>query len=265
MFSIGCSGGIKIASFWHNVFYEVGVMNRKSLAAVSSAAIIAALVSATPAAAVVVYSQNFDSALGAEWTGATTLATTTGFPAPFSGSMLWNQTVGPVVKSTLTLTGLASHTTVDINFLLGFIDSWDSTDGVGGVTPDYFFLDVDGVNILAATAANTSGSINYSAGTPLTVGCPNFYNNVYCDKAFDVGSDPALTIAHTGSTLKLDFYAGGAGWQGGSDESWSIDNLSIDISTRSVGAVPEPATLLLFGSGLLGFSAFRRRKTKSKV
>ena len=47
------------------------------------------------------------------------------------------------------------------------------------------------------------------------------------------------------SSLTVDFFASGSGWQGGSDEWWGIDNVSVTLD--SVEAVPEPSTLILVG------------------
>src|SRR5689334_17970277 len=48
----------------------------------------------------------------------------------FSGSFLWNQTGGPSngtpgLASVLTLTDLPPHHSIDLNFLLAIIDTWD--------------------------------------------------------------------------------------------------------------------------------------------
>jgi len=50
-----------------------------------------------------------------------------------------------------------------------------------------------------------------------------------------MGNDPTFqNINHTSSSVTIDFYASGNGWQGGNDESWAIDNVQVCINA------PEP-------------------------
>jgi hypothetical protein len=48
---------------------------------------------------------------------------------------------------------------------------------------------------------------------------------------------------------------GASGLQGIGDESWGLDNVQVQVS-----AVPVPAAVWLFGSGLIGLAAVARRK-----
>ena len=58
--------------------------------------------------------------------------------------------------------------------------------------------------------------------------------------------------------------ASGSGWQGGTDESWAIDNLAIIANADGQEpGIPEPATLTFFGVGLLGLGYVRRRRRKT--
>jgi hypothetical protein len=129
------------------------------------------LLTAAPADASQIYFNDFDSAatvaggIGATLSGITTPATDGGFSGigTGSGNVLWNTSGGnPAGATTLTLTGLPSISTVDINFLLYAIDSWDSTNG--SPAPDYFRVYADGNLILSATFANASGNVNDGAG-----------------------------------------------------------------------------------------------------
>jgi hypothetical protein len=74
-----------------------------------------------------------------------------------------------------------------------------------------------------------------------------FYN----DTVVDLATDPSLIFPHTGSTLSVKWIATGAGWQGGSDEAYAIDNVWVELEGV---AIPEPATwtlLVLSAAGLL--------------
>jgi hypothetical protein len=43
----------------------------------------------------------------------------------------------------------------------------------------------------------------------------NYAGGVFTDTAYDMGIDPSFqTIAHSGSTLTISFWADGPGWQG---------------------------------------------------
>src|SRR3989475_639253 len=49
-----------------------------------------------------------------------------------------------------------------------------------------------------------------------------------------MGLDPRFTaIPHTSSTLTIDWFAGDAGWQGGNDESWALDNVAVVLDSQT--------------------------------
>jgi len=51
--------------------------------------------------------------------------------------------------------------------------------------------------------------------------------------------EPAFAnIGHTSGTLVISWFADGAGWQGGNDESWAIDNVQIELVTEPVTVAP---------------------------
>jgi len=201
----------------------------------------------------------------------------------FSGNFLRNDSGGwgatptsPVVPQThtvLTLTGLPTHTSVSLGFLLAVIDSWDgtSTESFQGFPygPDYFNVRVD--NVLKFSQPIT----NYAAAQvpPLPENVTlldwptNLGFNIWDDSAYDMGLDPVIqNIPHTADTLTVEWFASGAGWQGDNltfggtqDESWAIDNLRVDLN--GVPA-PLPPTASLLGSGLLGLGLLGFRKMR---
>lgn len=211
---------------------------------------------AVAAQAGTVYSNDFDSTLGAEWSGITTTGSVQGFSSlgGFSGSMLLNSSTGnPATASVLTLTGLESHSTVSLSFLLAVIDSWDGTNG--SPAPDSFEVAIgDGVTsttVFSHTFLH-SGSMfaPYVQSYPgAALGSGSFgFNTAWTDTGYDLGAAVAglQGLSHTSSTLVISFRATGAGWQGGTDESWGIENLQV-----STNAVPLPSAAWM-GLGLLG-------------
>ena len=190
----------------------------------------------------------------------------------FGGNFLRNITGGiPSVGTagavtTLELSNLPPHTSISLDFLLATIDSWDGIDGLAGATGDYFNVHVDGTEVFEATFAQLSGNAAnaYQApsGGELSVGIDLFGIAFINDGAYDMGLEPALSnIPHTSSTLVIDFFADGPGWQGerafasqGLDESWAIENLRVTV-------VPEPASLqlILIAVGALVTRFYRSR------
>ena len=247
---------------------------------------------ATQALAGTVYTQDFESALGSEWSGVTTLESVQGLSGlgggasgnTFAGSLLYNPTGGVAGNNsagangqatTLTLQGLPSHSTLSISFLLAVIDSWDGANGAPA--PDYFTIRVDGVLVFQQTFAIQSGSPGLLQSTPgdhqiAGTGTGNLGFYVYSDMAFDLAG--ALTqgdlglgfglgaIPHTASTAVIEFRAEGGGWQGnyggtGFDEAWGMDELVIGVDGGPVIPLPHAGGMAMAGLGLL---AMRRRR-----
>lgn len=234
--------------------------------------IAAAALTSAPVAAAPLYSNDFDGNVtvgsGVVVTpltnGVTETATTGAWNGNgWSGNIFVNRSTGnPAASSVLTLSNLAPHSTVSIAFLLGFMESWDSSDG-GCCSPDFLRVIVDGNPILVdLTTNNTLGSVEaYGGGTELFDSVQlNNENFGFSDTLVDMSTAGALTFAHSGSTLTLEIQAYGAGWQGGGDEAWAIDKLALTYDARARG-VPEPAAwaMMIAGFGLAGAAARRRR------
>ncbi len=93
----------------------------------------------------------------------------------------------------------------------------------------------------------------------LEIGGPtNLGFGSWVDRAFDLRADSRLTnISHTNSTLTINFFANGGGWQGDSDELWGMENLQVGLNR-----VPEPAGILLLATGVAGIAGIRKKIKK---
>lgn len=214
------------------------------------------LASTSMAQVVEVFNTDFESGLLPEISGVASLEGVQGFAGlghagnTFGGVFLRNTAVNSA--TVVTLTDLPTHESISIAFLLAALDSWDSTNG--SVSPDYFNVRVDGVLIFQTTFAHASGNINYNPPDGGVIAPKASYGfGGYVDSGYDMSYEPSLQlIPHTAGTVVIEFIANGAGYQGGSDESFAIDNLSVSVTVPSAGVLP-----VLAGAGLIGL---RRRR-----
>lgn len=173
----------------------------------------------------------------------------------WSGNIATREDTDPVY---LSLSNLPAHTAVSVDFLLGFLNSWDSTNG--NPSPDYLNISIDGVLVKSLTTAIASGSINdYGGGTLLVDNGQIDSSQFYSDDLVDMATAGFLTFAHTASTLQIMWQASGNGYQIYPDEFWGIDSIVVRLTTPD-GELPEPGSLALAGLGLAGLMALRRRK-----
>ena len=171
--------------------------------------------------------------------GVTSLESVQGYDAyGFEGDFLRNDTGGyasgdmgvPGSPTTLTLTGLPPHTSIDINFLLAVIDSWDGDGPEGCCHPDILTITMDGDVIFSESLGSINPSFLPPPDAVLTEYSQLGFKFDFADSAYDMGLYPAFEgIPHSASTLTIEWFASGDGWQGGYDESWAIDNLEIVI------------------------------------
>jgi hypothetical protein len=162
-----------------------------------------------------------------------------------SGNILHNATGNnftntPSVKTTLILNGLEPHTGIKLRFIAGIVDTWDG-DG------DFFNVDVDNVSVFRESFRNPVTPDHPQSYIPppgvLVASDENMFFESSLDALYDLGADAARfgNIPHTGSTLRLDFYADGWNWNRPANESWAMDNLSVTL----VNFTPEPTAAML--------------------
>jgi len=158
--------------------------------------------------------------------------------------------------TTFVANGLGAHTTLHLSFDLAFIDSWDGFLAPGNCcSPDVLNVNIDGVAPQAYTWNGGNGASPPVFGPGTVVGTGSYgFNGSWTDAVVHYD----FLFAHSASTWTMGINFGGAGFQGGDDESWGIDNFHLAAVT---GGVPEPATwaMMIAGFGLAG-AALRRRR-----
>jgi len=168
----------------------------------------------------------------------------------FGGSFL-RHTAIRIPPTTLTLRNLPPHKSIDVDFLLALIDSWDGTE--------LFQVSVDGVQLFSHwfQLATGDGSSDVappggllSSGGELGFSAGPYHSR---DRAYDMGVEPVFhAIPHTADsvviTWRLGAISGAAAneWQGGNDESWAIDGITVRVNEASlaVGDTPHSGLIL---------------------
>lgn len=221
------------------------------------------------AQAAVIFSENFnDGTVDAAITGSATLAVDTApSGAQFLGLNDGTNNTDPSNRGlsnntvTLSLSGLATHSTATLNFSLYVINSMDGSEPFG-------VSELTAGALLAATCSNVFGVHQCSVTTPTAV-------TLSPDAVSTLGFSPlntgvtapdsiynfSLTFAHSDSSLTAAFIY--SGLQGLADESWGLDNISVEINGTPPTGAPEPGSLALLGCGLAGLWIARRRARRS--
>lgn len=212
---------------------------------------------ATP---LIVFNNNFNGALPSEISGVGFLASVEGYAGvgAFSGNYLRNSS-GAGSAIVLSLSGLPAHDSVDLDFLLAVIDSWDGDSG-GCCNPDHFNVRVDGTTVLTAGYTIFGGNAESPAGSLLIDSSHRAVNASWNDEAYDMSSVAALALAHSASTLTVEFFPDGAGWQAGDDESFAIENLTVTINATGPSVPDGGSTAGLLALGVAALAAFNRKR-----
>lgn len=221
----------------------------------------AVVVSTAPATrAATFFFEDFETGVPSEIGGAGFSSGSFGSPALGLGNSFFRNTTS--APTTLSLSGLPAHTSIDLNFTFAAIDSWDGS--YAQASPDFFNVNVDGTNVFSETFDNfeeSDQSYVPPAGTQLTPRpfADLGFNSRFGDSVYNI----ALTdIPQTASTLTIDWFASGAGFQGGLDESFAIDNIEV-VLNDDPAAVPEPS--LMLGSLVLGAGSVMRRLKQKRA
>lgn len=214
-------------------------------------------------AASVFFADFEDGNLPTEFTGTGSVVSSEGYGDEnlgFGEQFLRNDSGGrPAPASVLTLNNLPTHTHLDLGFLLATIDSWDGESISNG--PDLFNVEVDDTSIFSEpfdTFRDTEPDLVLRDNGDGNVG----FNGQWNDSAYDFTStsDPATMfqqIPHTADSVTIEFFSSGAGWQGGSDESFAIDNVSVEVT-----GIPSP---LAGSAGLLLCSLLALRRSNRQT
>ncbi|MEI8213743.1 MAG: hypothetical protein WCI02_16465 [Planctomycetota bacterium] len=231
-------------------------------------------------AGMIVFQSDFESGMPSQITGNATIVSVEGYQGignagnVFSGNLMVNKERGFAASTTtLILSNLPTHSSIQIGFLLAIINSWD-----GSSENDRFEVLLDGQTLFSETFDNYfTNDQTYvpSASVQLTdrIDQPP-YDKTFSDLGFtldagDAGYDmyyePSLqSIAHSASTATIVWRATlSGGFIPPNDEFWGIDNLTITLDgTQAV--VPEPSTAIIAGMfGLVGgFRQLRRSYRK---
>jgi hypothetical protein len=209
------------------------------------------------ASAVTVYSNNFEGGSTAGFSAGTIQLVPNS-----STSILGAFSQG--ASTTLTLTGLAAHSNVTLNFTLDVVGSMDG-DGENGGGPDNFVVTATPGTIFNQNFANFAGgnTQNYptepSAATTGAAGVNTLGYSGFPDSGNGVQDSiysVSLSFADTSSSLSITF--AGDTSEPTSNEFYGLDN--VVVTTDASAGIPEPASLALLWAGIAGLGFVRRRK-----
>jgi PEP-CTERM motif-containing protein len=155
--------------------------------------------------------------------------------------------------STLTLNGLPAHSLLSLEFDLYLFSTWDGENLTWG--PDYISLSGDVTFSETFTNHQPEGQ-SYPGSPDETYGAAGAYQTQVYRGLDPTGFGDEFLVSHNAGIFTVTF--GGPTTQ--SDEWWGIDNVRVSVDANPI---PEPATMLLLGSGLLGLAGLGKRRRSS--
>ncbi len=172
-----------------------------------------------PLSEVSVYSNDMQSAVGAEWSSASMCI------SPLGDRQMLGEFGNELV--TLSLPAVPPHQMVTVTFDLIVMNGWDG-EGPMGPSTFGFFDEAEG-SLLLTTFSNTTSSQSYpgpypSNNAPMSGSAEN--NTMYYpfgDSVYHLG----FSYPHSDSDLMLHFYA--QGLSGLMGEAWAIDNVNVVV------------------------------------
>jgi hypothetical protein len=159
--------------------------------------------------------------------------------------------IGPVgdgvVQVTVTLAAGVKFVKTGFDGSFGFnLDGISTIGSISGLTPGFSLLSL------------TAGSSKYD-------GFGKFEYSIVCDACGSGGSNPQpgpLTFTLSATGLTEASFAELSTGRGGTHAYFVADILGTNGKTGPVGAVPEPGTLVLAGTALVGLGAWARRRMR---
>ena len=208
-----------------------------------------------------------NSGINASWSGVTGVTGDDGYSAVintsgfssygFGSQFLYNSTGGnyggDAHRFVLNLNNLPEYQSVSVQFDVAFIDTWDGSYSSCG--PDYFNCAINGDMQFRQTVTNFNHypmefsplveNTIISRSDTLSVMDIRYVGNPETAYTFE------MNYADNTSSLTIEWYADGGGWQGGYDEAWAIDNIqviiyqkdtsvSLNLSSSDGGSVDTP-------------------------